>query len=130
MSRKTTYSCSAGCESKLRFVAVPHPHPCYIPLCRGQLLHTFVANNWRRHALQKNLVTQVLVASQELLLQTYVAEWLPKPVTSPVFLIHSLMSFHRDIRFGDASEQVTIAAMGEQLTILDMQVDENSIHSV
>ena len=64
------------------------PHPCYIPLCRGLLLHTFVANAWHRYALQRNLVAQVLVASQQILLQTYVAEWPPKPVTNLVFLIH------------------------------------------
>ena len=58
-------------------------------LCRGLLLHTFVANAWRRYALQKNLVAKLLVASQEILLQTYVAEWPPEPATNPVFLIHS-----------------------------------------
>ena len=77
-----------GCESKTRSVAGP-PTPCCIPLCHGLLLHTFVANAWRRYALQKNLVAKVLVASQEILLQTYVAEWPPKPVANPVFLIHS-----------------------------------------
>ena len=70
----------------------PPPHPCYKPLCRGLLLHSFVANAnaWRWYALRKkNLVAKVLVASQEILLQIYVAEWPPKPVTNPVFLIHS-----------------------------------------
>ena len=65
------------------------PTPCYILPCRGLLLHTFVANAWRTYALQKKLVAKGLVASQEILLQTYVAEWPPKPVTNPVFLIHS-----------------------------------------
>ena len=37
----------------------------------------------------KELVAKVFVASQEILLQTYVGEWPPKPVTNPVFLIHS-----------------------------------------
>ena len=69
------------CESKPCFVVCP-PAPRYIPLCRGRLLHTFVANASRRYALQKNLVAEVLVASQEILLQTYVAEWPPKPVTN------------------------------------------------
>ena len=40
-------------------------------------------------ALQKNLVAEVLVASQEIPLQTSGAEWLPKPVTNPMFLIDS-----------------------------------------
>ena len=80
---------SHGCESKPRFVAGPPPTPCYMPLCRGLLLHTFFANAWRMYALQKKLVAKVLVASHEILLQTYVAEWRPKPVTNPVFLIHS-----------------------------------------
>ena len=31
----------------------------------------------------------MLVASQEVLLQTYVAERPPKPVTNPMFLIHN-----------------------------------------
>ena len=70
----------------------PPPTPCYIPLCRGLLLHTFVANGWCRYALQKNLVAKVLVANQEILLQTYVAERPPKPVTNPMFLIHSQLS--------------------------------------
>ena len=77
-----------GCESKPRFVAAP-PIPCYIPLCRGLLLQTFVANDWRRYALHNNLVAKVLAASQEIRSQTFVAEWPPKPVTKPVFLIHS-----------------------------------------
>ena len=38
----------------------PPPTPCYIPLCRGPLLHIFVANDWSRYALQKNLVAKVL----------------------------------------------------------------------
>ena len=40
------------------------PTPCYIPLCRGLLLRTFVANAWRWYALQQNLVAKVLVASR------------------------------------------------------------------
>ena len=78
-----------GCESKPFLSRAAPPPPCYIPLCRGLLLHTFVANDWCRYALQKNLVAKVLVASQEILLQTYVAGWRPKPVTNPMFLIHS-----------------------------------------
>ena len=31
---------------------------------------------------------KVLVKSQEILLQAYLAEWPPKPVTNPVLLIH------------------------------------------
>ena len=82
-----------GCESKPHFVAAhpPPPTPYYIPLCRGLLLHTFVANDWCKYALQKNLVAKVIVASQEILLQTYVVEWSPKPLTNPMFLIHSPM---------------------------------------
>ena len=85
------YAFLYGCESRPHFVAAPPPPtPCYIPLCRGMLLlQIFVANAWRRYALQKNLVAKVLVARQEILLQTYVSEWPPKPVTNPVFLIHS-----------------------------------------
>ena len=49
----------------------PPPPPLLQTLCRGLLLPTFVANDWRRYALQKNLVTKGLVASQEILLQTY-----------------------------------------------------------
>ena len=37
----------------------------------------------------KRTFTKVLVASQEILLQTYVAERPPKPDTYPVFLIQS-----------------------------------------
>ena len=64
----------------------------YILEILGLLLHTFVANDWCRYAVQKNLVAKVLVASQEILLQTYVAEGPPKPVTNPMFLIHSQLS--------------------------------------
>ena len=70
----------------------PHPTPphlCFRIICHGLSLQTFVANAWCRYALQKNLVAKVLVASQGILLQTYVAEWPPEPVTNPVFLIHS-----------------------------------------
>ena len=79
-----------------RFVAGP-PTPCYKPLCRGLLLHTLVANAWCRYALQKNLVANVLVASQEILLETYVADWPPKPVTNPMFLIHSHICIYTGI---------------------------------
>ena len=79
-----------GCETRHRFVAAPPPPPVAYPICRGLLLHTFVANAWRRYAPQKNIVAKVLVASQAILLQTYVAEWPPKPVTNPAFLIHNL----------------------------------------
>ena len=68
------------CESKPGFVAGPALPLLHTPLSRP--------NAWRRYALQKNLVAKVLVASQEILLQTYVAEWPPKPVTNPALLIH------------------------------------------
>ena len=45
---------------------------------------------------QKNLVAKVLVVtSLESLLQIYVAEWLHKPVTNPVFWIHRHMRTHQ-----------------------------------
>ena len=81
-----------GCASKPCFVAGPHPTPLRTPFvaaCSYIPLHTFVANAWRWYALQKNLV-----ANQDILLQTYVAEWPPKPVTNPVFLTHSHLTPH------------------------------------
>ena len=36
------------------------------------------------------LVSTVLVTSQEILLQAYVADWPPKPVTNPGFLMQAL----------------------------------------
>ena len=59
---------------------------CYIPLSR------MIGAGMRcRYAPHENLA-KVLVASQEILLETYVAEWPPKPVTNSMFLIHSHMS--------------------------------------
>ena len=75
----------------MRIWRVPPPHPLLHTPLWGLLLHAFVANAWRRYVLQKNLVAKVPVASQDILLQTYVAEWPLKPVTNPVFLIHSHM---------------------------------------
>ena len=51
----------------------------------GPTLHTFVAHAWRRYALQQNIVAKVLVASQDILLQTYVAEWPPSLLQTPCF---------------------------------------------
>ena len=67
----------------------PPPPPQPVTYSFDLLLNTLVANPWRRYALQKNLVAKVRVASQEILLQTYVVEWPPKPVTKTVLLIHS-----------------------------------------
>ena len=44
----------------------------------------------------KKLIAEVLVASLEILLKAYVAEWPPKPVTHPVLLIHSHMGVYRN----------------------------------
>ena len=88
MELQKVYTCSVNQNPVCR----GPPRSCYIPLCRGLLLHTFGANACRRYALQKNLVAKVLVAGREILLQTYVAESPRKPVTNPVFLIHSHIS--------------------------------------
>ena len=71
----------------------PPPHPLLHALCRSLLLHTFVANDWCRYALQKDLIAKVLVENQGILLQTYEAKWPPKPVTNPRILTHSHISY-------------------------------------
>ena len=75
-----------NCESKPSFAGPPDP------LLHNPLSRPVVTYLWHECLGQvcpkKNLVAKVLVASQEILLQTYVAEWPPKHVTHPVLLIH------------------------------------------
>ena len=73
-------------DQKSRFVAGP-PHPLlHVPMSRPVVSRLCREH---RYAPQKNLVAKVLVAIQETLLQAYVAEWPPEPVTNLVFFIHS-----------------------------------------
>ena len=74
-------------------VLSPPPTPCYIPLCRGLLLHTSVASARYGHAPGKRLVARVLVASQDIL-PHYVAESPPKPVRNSAFFVHSQWPRH------------------------------------
>ena len=60
---------------------------------------------------QKKLVENVLIASQQNLLQACVAEWPPKPFTHPVFLIHSHIVF-RDYGVGRSEETETLGYPG------------------
>ena len=78
-----------SCRSKAHFVATPTPAPCCIPPCDDLLLHTLLASAWYGHASPKKLGAKVLVAGWEILLQAYLAERPSKPVTNPMFLIHS-----------------------------------------
>ena len=63
------------------------------------------------YAPQKKLVENVLIASQQNLLQACVAEWPPKPFTHPVFLIHSHILF-RDYGVGRSEETETLGHPG------------------
>ena len=65
------------------------PTPGYIPLCRGLLLRTFVANAWRWYALQKNLVAKVLVASRGISVTNLCRGMAAEACYKPSVLTHS-----------------------------------------
>ena len=73
VDQKNVFRCPSTTPVTQPFVA----GCCYTPLSR---MHGKGMPHYKR-----------LVASQEILLQAYLPEWPPKPVTDPVFLIRSQM---------------------------------------
>ena len=90
-----------GCGSKPRVVAGPALPLCYKPFSRpavsNPLSHSsrgYDSTYYLKGALCWGPVAEGFVAEQPHLLQPYVAKWLPKPVTNPMFLIPCHVYIH------------------------------------